>query len=62
MLLWGMKTEAAFDVWSVEHLMMGMTFRPYRPKNDRFGTRVRRFVQKNHPDFGFNVFLYVGNG
>lgn len=25
MLLWGMKTEAAFDVWSVEHLMMGMT-------------------------------------
>jgi hypothetical protein len=24
MTLWGLKTEAAFDVWSIEHLMMGM--------------------------------------
>jgi hypothetical protein len=24
MVLWGFKTEAAFDVWSVEHLMMGV--------------------------------------
>ena len=25
MILWGLKTEAAFDVWSMEHLMMGIT-------------------------------------
>ena len=25
MQLWGLKTEASFDVWSIEHLMMGMT-------------------------------------
>ncbi len=24
-MIWGLKTEAAFDVWSVEHLMMGVT-------------------------------------
>ena len=23
MIVWGMKTEAVFDVWSIEHLMMG---------------------------------------
>jgi hypothetical protein len=23
--LWGFKTEAAFDVWSIEHLMMGIS-------------------------------------
>ena len=25
MVLWGLKTEAAFDVWSLEHLMMGIS-------------------------------------
>jgi len=25
MMLWGFKTEAAFDVWSAEHLMMGIS-------------------------------------
>lgn len=25
MQLWGLKTEASFDVWSIEHLIMGMT-------------------------------------
>jgi hypothetical protein len=25
MLIWGIKTEAAFDVWSIEHLMMGIS-------------------------------------
>jgi hypothetical protein len=24
MILWGLKTEAAFDVWSIEHLIMGI--------------------------------------
>ena len=24
-MIWGLKTEAAFDVWSVEHLIMGVT-------------------------------------
>jgi len=25
MLVWGLKTEAAFDVWSIQHLMMGVS-------------------------------------
>jgi hypothetical protein len=25
MVLWGFKTEATFDVWSIEHLMMGIS-------------------------------------
>ncbi|MDR1694798.1 MAG: hypothetical protein LBR70_06390 [Lactobacillaceae bacterium] len=25
MIWWGVKTEAAFDVWSIEHLIMGIT-------------------------------------
>lgn len=25
MIWWGVKTEAAFDVWSIEHLIMGVT-------------------------------------
>ncbi|MBO6281232.1 MAG: hypothetical protein J6N49_01735 [Alphaproteobacteria bacterium] len=24
-MIWGLKTEAAFDVWSVEHLVMGVS-------------------------------------
>jgi hypothetical protein len=24
MILWGLKTEAAFDVWSIEHMIMGI--------------------------------------
>lgn len=24
-MLWGLKTEAAFDVWSIEHLVMGVS-------------------------------------
>ncbi len=24
-MIWGLKTEAAFDVWSIEHLIMGVT-------------------------------------
>lgn len=24
-MIWGLKTEAAFDVWSVEHLVMGIS-------------------------------------
>ncbi len=25
MTLWGLKTEASFDVWSIEHLIMGIS-------------------------------------
>jgi len=25
MILWGLKTEASFDVWSIEHIIMGIS-------------------------------------